>query len=105
MFRIGDQAYLVSYLPAESDTGMFGHWRDHLLFHEYFHGDTGAGFGASQQTDWPGLVAKMIDLFGLLDPKEYLEATSASLMLVLKSPEEERSPCSLKVLTTSLNSA
>src|SRR4029453_720921 len=40
------------------------HWRDHILFHEYFHGDNGAGLGASHQTGWTGLVAKLIQLFG-----------------------------------------
>jgi len=35
-------------------------WRDQLLFHEYFHGDTGAGLGASHQTGWTGLVAELI---------------------------------------------
>jgi hypothetical protein len=40
-------------------------WRDHLLFHEYFHGDTGAGLGASQQTGWTGLVAKLIQQVGV----------------------------------------
>ncbi len=37
------------------------HWRDYLTFHEYFHGDTGAGLGASHQTGWTGLVASLID--------------------------------------------
>jgi hypothetical protein len=37
------------------------HWRDCLMFHEFFHGDTGAGLGASHQTGWTGLVANMID--------------------------------------------
>ena len=37
------------------------HWRDNLLFFEYFHGDTGAGLGASHQTGWTGLVASLID--------------------------------------------
>jgi hypothetical protein len=37
------------------------HWRDCLLFHEYFHGDTGAGLGASHQTGWTGLIAMLID--------------------------------------------
>jgi len=37
------------------------HWRDHLLFHEYFHGDTGVGLGASHQTGWTALVASLID--------------------------------------------
>ncbi|MGI8477610.1 MAG: MGH1-like glycoside hydrolase domain-containing protein, partial [Thermomicrobiales bacterium] len=39
-------------------------WRDHLLFHEYFNGDTGAGVGASHQTGWTALVAKLIDTRG-----------------------------------------
>jgi hypothetical protein len=34
------------------------HWRDHILFHEYFHGDNGAGLGASHQTGWTGLIAQ-----------------------------------------------
>jgi hypothetical protein len=37
------------------------HWRDYLLFHEYFHGDTGAGLGASHQTGWTALVAKLLE--------------------------------------------
>jgi hypothetical protein len=37
------------------------HWRDHILFYEYFHGDNGAGLGASHQTGWTGLVASLID--------------------------------------------
>jgi hypothetical protein len=154
VFYVGNQEYRVKYLPAESDTGMFGgnsnwrgpiwvpvnamlirgllqfymyygdafkvecptgsgrmmnlfevakdiadrliriflrnaqgkrpvygaadkfqsdpHWRDYLLFYEYFHGDNGAGVGASHQTGWTGMVAKLIQLFGLLDPKELL---------------------------------
>src|SRR5262249_30027264 len=49
------------------------HWRDYVLFHEYFHGDNGAGLGASHQTGWTGLVAKLIQLFGLLAGKSVLE--------------------------------
>jgi hypothetical protein len=49
------------------------HWRDHILFYEYFHGDNGAGLGASHQTGWTGVVAKLIELFGLLDAKQLLE--------------------------------
>jgi hypothetical protein len=40
------------------------HWRDLILFHEYFHGDTGAGLGASHQTGWTALVAKLIQQYG-----------------------------------------
>jgi hypothetical protein len=41
------------------------HWRDLVLFHEYFHGDTGAGLGASHQTGWTALVAKLIQQSGV----------------------------------------
>ena len=40
------------------------HWRDLILFYEYFHGDNGAGIGASHQTGWTGLVAKLIEQSG-----------------------------------------
>ena len=36
------------------------HFRDHVLFYEYFHGDTGRGVGAAHQTGWTGLVAKLL---------------------------------------------
>jgi hypothetical protein len=49
------------------------HWRDHLLFFEYFHGDNGAGIGASHQTGWTGLVATLVDLFGSTDGERVLE--------------------------------
>jgi len=39
-------------------------WSDLILFHEYFHGDTGSGVGASHQTGWTGLVAKLIQQSG-----------------------------------------
>jgi hypothetical protein len=49
------------------------HWRDCLLFFEYFHGDNGAGIGASHQTGWTGVVAKLIELFGRLDGDSFLK--------------------------------
>ena len=155
VFRAGGGEYRVSYLPAESDTGMFGgnsnwrgpiwmpmnalivrallqyygyygneftvecptgsgrymnlfevaeeiarrltaiflkeangrrpvyggasklqtdpHWRDCLSFYEYFHGDNGAGLGASHQTGWTGIVARMMHLFAVLRPEQVLE--------------------------------
>jgi hypothetical protein len=155
VFRVGNQEYRVSYLPAESDTGMFGgnsnwrgpiwmpvngmiiralmqyyiyygneftvecptgsgrhmtlyqvaeeiarrlasiflrdtggrrpvyggtrmfqedpHWRDYLLFYEYFHGDNGAGLGASHQTGWTGIVARSMHLFATTTPEQTLE--------------------------------
>ena len=48
------------------------HWRDLLLFHEYFHGDNGAGLGASHQTGWTGTVARLVQLFGSVGPAEML---------------------------------
>ena len=54
-------------------------WRDHILFNEYFHGDNGAGLGASHQTGWTGLVAKLIHLFGRLDAEQYLAAGKKGL--------------------------
>jgi hypothetical protein len=156
-FFVGDQPYEVQYLPAESNTGMFGgnsnwrgpvwmpvntliiralmnlygfygdeftvecptgsgqrmtlyevakeisrrlantflrnadgqrpvyggtakfqedpHWRDLILFYEYFHGDNGAGLGASHQTGWTGLIAPIMDIFGRLDAKATLEGS------------------------------
>ena len=155
-FDVGGQAYRVGYLPAESDTGMFGgnsnwrgpiwmpvnmlliralvqyylyygdsfkiecptgsgrmmnlfevskeiesrlakiflrdehgrravyggtekfqtdpHWRDNILFYEYFHGDNGAGLGASHQTGWTGLIARLIQLYGIMDAQKLLRA-------------------------------
>ena len=49
--------------PVFGDENLFQrdpHWRDHVLFYEYFNGDTGAGLGASHQTGWTALVAKMM---------------------------------------------
>ena len=49
------------------------YWRDCLLFYEYFHGDNGAGIGASHQTGWTGVVAKLIELFGRIDANSLLQ--------------------------------
>jgi hypothetical protein len=49
------------------------HWRDLILFYEYFHGDNGAGLGASHQTGWTALIAPLLDFFGRLDAKTLLE--------------------------------
>jgi mannosylglycerate hydrolase MGH1-like protein len=167
VFRVGDQDYGVSYLPAESDSGMFGgnsnwrgpiwmpvngliirallqyymfygdeftvecptgsgrqmtlyqiaeelanrlagifvrnengcrpvyggtkkfqedpHWRDCILFYEYFHGDNGAGLGASHQTGWTGIVARMMHLFATTTAEQALQAgKKAAFIEVLK---------------------
>ena len=154
-YRVGDQKYQVSYVPGDSDSGMFGgnsnwrgpvwmpvnmlivrallqyhlyygnsftiecptgsgnqmnlyevaeeigrrlsriflkdgqgkrpvhgtaqkfqedpHWSDYPLFFEYFHGDSGAGIGASHQTGWSGAIARIMHLFASLDAQQILE--------------------------------
>jgi hypothetical protein len=63
------------------------HWRDYILFYEYFHGDNGAGLGASHQTGWTGLVARLLDLFARLQPTDLL-ATSRADMLARMTHEQ-----------------
>jgi hypothetical protein len=163
VFHAGGQDYRVSYLPAESDTGMFGgnsnwrgpiwmpvnalivrallqyymyygntftiecptgsgksmnlyqvaeeitrrltsiflrdangrrpvyggsrkfqedpHWRDLILFYEYFHGDNGAGLGASHQTGWTGVIARALHLFATSTAEEFLELGKAAAVV------------------------
>jgi hypothetical protein len=56
----GRRAVCASHAALENDP----HWRDLLLFFEYYDGDTGAGLGASHQTGWTGLVAKLLQQSG-----------------------------------------
>ena len=49
------------------------HWRDHILFYEYFNGDTGAGIGASHQTGWTGLLAPLLTVQADLTAADLLE--------------------------------
>jgi hypothetical protein len=46
------------------------HWRDHILFYEYFHGDNGAGLGASHQTGWTGVIARMMHVFATMSAND-----------------------------------
>jgi hypothetical protein len=54
------------------------HWRDYLLFYEYFHGDNGAGLGASHQTGWTGTIARLMHVFATVTPEEGLEGGKKS---------------------------
>jgi hypothetical protein len=54
-------------------------FRDYLWFYEYFHGDNGAGIGASHQTGWTGLIAKELDMVRRLDAKTLLEGGRANM--------------------------
>ncbi len=86
----GDRAPADAHFPARRRRAAAGvrrdrarfqddpHWRDLILFYEYFHGDNGAGLGASHQTGWTSLVAPMLDLFGRVDAKTLLEAERGS---------------------------
>jgi len=65
------------------------HWKDYVLFYEYFHGDNGAGLGASHQTGWTGLVAKLIELFGRVDAEAFLEAGKSGAF-VKKEPIRDK---------------
>jgi hypothetical protein len=176
VFRVRDQEYRVSYLPAESDTRMFGgnsnwrgpiwmpvnalilrallqyytyygddfrvecptgsgrqmtlyeiaeelsrrlasifvrnrdghrpvyggarkfqedpHWRDLLLFYEYFHGDNGAGLGASHQTGWTGIVARAMHLFATTTSEEVLELGKAAAVNEVERAKDGRTPAS-----------
>jgi hypothetical protein len=171
VFNVGGQEYRVNYLPAESDTGMFGgnsnwrgpiwmpvnvllirallqfyafhgdnfkiecptgsgrqmnlfevareiasrlariflrdqagrrpvyggtekfqtdpNWKDYILFYEYFHGDNGAGLGASHQTGWTGVIAKLIDLFGRLEAKALLGAGREAVFVRKEQGKEQ----------------
>ena len=55
------------------------YWRDYILFYEYFHGDNGAGLGASHQTGWTGLIARSLDLFARLTPENTLKAPAKTM--------------------------
>jgi len=51
------------------------HWRDYILFYEYFHGDNGAGLGAGHQTGWTGTIARTLDLFARVTPGDLLHVS------------------------------
>jgi hypothetical protein len=61
------------------------HWKDYILFFEYFHGDNGAGLGASHQTGWTGVVAKLIEIFGRLDATKLLQGGKLSAFAATNS--------------------
>jgi hypothetical protein len=54
------------------------HWRECLLFYEYFHGDNGAGLGASHQTGWTGAIARLMHFFGRVTGEQIIEQGKSS---------------------------
>jgi hypothetical protein len=88
--EIGDRLTRIFLLDEHGRRPVYGgtekfqndpNWRDNILFYEYFHGDNGAGLGASHQTGWTGLVAKIIQLFGFLDAKSALQGGKAAAFI------------------------
>jgi len=55
------------------------HWKDYILLYEYFHGDNGAGLGASHQTGWTGIIARVLDLFARGSAADWLQVSKGDL--------------------------
>ncbi|MBL8147062.1 MAG: glucosidase, partial [Anaerolineae bacterium] len=75
MSRIFERNATTGQRPVYGGSKVFQtdpHWRDYLLFYEYFHGDIGAGLGASHQTGWTGVVARLMQLFAVIKPETVL---------------------------------
>ena len=75
------------------------HWRDLLLFYEYFHGDTGFGIGASHQTGWTGVIARVMHLFATTTPEQALElgkAAAAHEVTKPAAPARSRRPARVR---------
>jgi hypothetical protein len=68
------------------------HWRDCLLFYEYFHGDNGAGLGASHQTGWTGTIARAMHLFATTTAEQYLTGGKAELYRRGVASRQEAAP-------------
>ena len=68
------------------------HWRDLILFYEYFHGDNGAGLGASHQTGWTGIVARGMHLFATSTGEQFLELGKAAAIAEVDTPATETRP-------------
>jgi hypothetical protein len=66
------------------------HWRDYPLFYEYFHGDTGAGVGASHQTGWSGAIARIMHLFASSDAHEILDRSKEKSVGGTRQPVRKR---------------
>jgi hypothetical protein len=65
------------------------HWRDHVLFYEYFHGDSGAGIGASHQTGWTGVIAFLIQGFTAVEAEKVLEKGMTAVTEVIAETAKE----------------
>ena len=66
------------------------HWRDCLLFYEYFHGDNGAGIGASHQTGWTGLITVLLHFFASVSPESFLQSGASAAVRPVGERDGER---------------
>jgi len=82
-YELGRRLVAIFVPDANGRRAVFGgterfqtdpNWNDKVLFYEYFHGDNGAGLGASHQTGWTGLVARIIQVMGYLRPEDLQHA-------------------------------
>jgi hypothetical protein len=73
------------------------HWRDLVLFYEYFHGDNGAGLGASHQTGWTGIIARAMHLFASVTPEQILESGKKAYFGGSEPAPGERPAASVRV--------
>jgi hypothetical protein len=83
--------------PVQGGTEKFQtdpHFRDYVWFYEYFHGDNGAGLGASHQTGWTGIVARMMHLFATMTPEQALAMGKQAAFVDANAPAREPAPAS-----------
>jgi hypothetical protein len=73
------------------------HWCDYPLFYEYFHGDNGAGLGASHQTGWTGIIARTLHLFASTSPQAILEGGKAACFETAGADKAQRDRAAVPV--------
>lgn len=74
--------------PVYGGSGKFQddpHWKDYILFYEYFHGDNGAGIGASHQTGWTGVIARIMHLFATTSSEQILKLSKKAAFISLEN--------------------
>jgi hypothetical protein len=95
--ELGTRLVSTFLLDADGRRPVFGgaerfrtdpEWRDAILFYEHFHGDDGAGLGASHQTGWTGLVAPIIQILGYVRPEDLLSGSLRASLVYRPSPAE-----------------
>ena len=91
--QLGDRLTGIFLRDAQGHRPVYGgsakfqndpHWKDYILFYEYFHGDNGAGLGASHQTGWTGTVARIIQLFGSTTAAQLLQGGRSGVLAAYK---------------------